>query len=225
MKNWFKYYFGYHPIREVQSPISGLVKVVMVLNRPRLIVGNMVQSGGLVRKIWEKAIARLKKKGKKISRVLILGLGCGDCAFEVQKYYPRAEMIGVEIDEHVVDMAKCYFNLATVKNLKIAIGDAAKYVRKLAKKKKPKKFDLILVDVYLGKKMPKEFRSKRFFERLKKLLEKKGVIAYNHLFFKGHKKEAKAFIKELETIFPKIELQRTASNLIIFASNNIDNSG
>jgi len=219
MKNWFKYYFGYLPVREVRSPISGLVKVIMVLNRPRLIVGNMVQSGGLVRKIWEKAISRLKKKGKKVTQVLILGLGCGDCAFEVQKYYPRAKMIGVEIDKHVVDMAKCYFNLATVKNLKIAIEDAAKYVRKLSKKKRLKKFDLILVDVYLGKKMPKEFRSKIFFERLKKLLNKNGVVAYNHLFFKNYKKEAKEFVKELEPMFSKIELQRTASNLIIFASN------
>jgi len=219
IKNWFKYRFAYNSVKEVQSPVSGLVKVVMVLNKPRLIVGNMVQSGGLVRKVWEKAIARLKKKGKKISKVLILGLGCGDCAFEVQKYYPRAKMIGVEIDEHVVDMAKCYFNLATVKNLKIAIEDAAKYVRKLTKEKKPKEFDLIIVDVYLGKKMPKEFRSKRFFERLKKLLRKNGVVAYNHLFFKDYKKEAKKFVKELEPMFPKIELQQTASNLIIFASN------
>jgi spermidine synthase len=151
--------------------------------------------------------------------VLILGLGCGDCAFEVQKYYPRAEMIGVEIDKHVVDMAECYFNLATIKNLKIAIEDAAKYVRRLTKEKKPKEFYLIIVDIYLGKKIPKEFKNKRFFEELKKLLGKKGVIAYNHLFFKDHKKEAKMVIKELETIFPKIELQRTASNLIIFASN------
>ena len=219
MKNWFKHHFGYHSVKEVHSPISGLIKMVMVLNQPRLIVGGMVQSGGLVRKIWEKAIARLKKKGKKISKVLILGLGCGDCAFEVQKYYPRAEMIGVEIDKHVVDMAECYFNLATIKNLKIAIEDAAKYVRKLVKEKKPKEFDLIIVDIYLGKKIPKEFKNKRFFEELKKLLGKKGVIAYNHLFFKGYKKEAKTVIKELETIFPKIELQRTASNLIIFASN------
>ncbi len=219
MKKWFKHYFGYLPVKEVQSPISGLVKVVMVLNRPRLIVGNMVQSGGLVRKIWEKAIARLKKKGKKVAQVLILGLGCGDCAFEVQKYYPRAKMTGVEIDKHVVDMAKCYFNLATVKNLKIAIEDAAKYVNRLAKRKRLKKFDLIIVDIYLGKKMPKEFRNKQFFERLKKLLRKNGVVAYNHLFFKGYKKEAKKFIKELEPMFSKIELQRSASNLIIFASN------
>lgn len=218
MGDKLKYLFCYHEVKTIQSPISGLVKVVMVLNKPRLIVGDMIQSGGMVRKIWEKAILKLKKGKKKISEVLILGLGCGDCAFEVQQHYPRAQMTGVEIDKHVVDMAECYFNLATVKNLQIAIDSGARYVEKLVKQKKLKQFDLIIVDVYLGKKMPSAFRTKKFFEALKKLLKKKGVVAYNHLFFKDHKKEAKAFIKKLEAVFPKIKLQRTASNLIIFAS-------
>jgi len=205
-------------IKEVRSEHNALIQVVTVFDKPRLIVGGLLQSGGLTRKIWSKAVKKLKKKDKKISEVLILGLGCGDCAFEIRQYYPRAQMLGVEIDKHIVEAAKCYFNLASVKNLKIAVDDGAKYVERLSKQKKLRLFDLIIVDVYLGSKMPKPFRTKKFFKMLKKLLGQDGVVVYNHLFFKEHKKRAKGFIKKLETVFPEIKLQRTASNLLIFAS-------
>ncbi|MCX6816801.1 MAG: hypothetical protein NTZ93_02975 [Candidatus Beckwithbacteria bacterium] len=205
-----------HLIKDYHLPINGLIEVVMALNRPRLMIGGMIQSGGLVRAIWEKALKNLKNIQKKIDNVLIIGLGCGDCAFEVQKYYPEAQMKGLEIDDKVVEAAQCYFNLATVKNLKISIEDGAKYLTKIVKQKNKIKFDLVIIDAYLGKTMPKNFRTKIFFTQLKKILATNGVVIYNHLFFGEHKNQAKIFIKELENIFRKITLLRTASNLLIF---------
>lgn len=218
VKAWWYYLARREVVKEARSEYNELIQIITVFDKPRLMIGGMLQSGGLVRKIWDKAIGRLKKEGKKISKVLILGLGCGDCAFEVKKYYPKAEMLGVEVDKHVVEAALSYFNLATVKNLKVVTEDGGKYVEKLTKRKKPEQFDLIIIDAYLGRKMPKLFRTKKFFKALEKLLEKDGMVIYNHLFFKEYKKRAKKFIKTLETVFPKIKLQRTGSNLVIFAS-------
>jgi len=211
-----RYFFRYHVIKEGHSPINGLYKVVMLFNRPRLVIGNMVQSGGMVRKIWHKAIHALKDKDIQVNRALIIGLGCGDCAFEIQAHYRKAKISGVEIDPHVVEMARCYFDLATVRNLNISIADGAKYVRQLAKKKRKGKFDLVIIDAYLGNTMPKGFRSKTFFNQLTKLLNHDGVVIYNHLFYAHYKAEAEKFIKELETKFGKITLIRTGGNLLIF---------
>ena len=202
-------------IKEYQSPINGLIEVIMALNSPRLMIGGMIQSGGLVRAIWEKALKNLKDNQKKIENVLIIGLGGGDCAFEVQKYYPDAKMVGVEIDDKVIEAAQCYFNLATVKNLKITIDDGNKYLAKIIKRGNKIKFDLVIIDAYLGKTMPKNFRTKKFFTQLKQVLAADGVVIYNHLFFSEHKNQAKIFIKELEKICKKISLIRTASNLLI----------
>lgn len=214
-----KYFFRYYTIKEGRSPINGLYKVVMLFNRPRLVIGNMVQSGGMVRKIWQKAIHALKDKGVKVDRALIIGLGCGDCAFEIQTHYRQAKIFGVEIDPHVVEMARCYFDLATVKNLSISIADGAKYVSQLAKRKQVKKFDLVVIDAYLGNTMPKGFRSKIFFKQLGKLLAHDGVVIYNHLFYDQYKTEAEKFIKELETEFGKVTLLRAGENLLIFGWN------
>ena len=212
-----KYFFRYYTIKEGHSPINGLYKVVMWLNRPRLVIGNMVQSGGAVRKIWHQAIHTLKNHKIKVERALIVGLGCGDAAFEIQAHYRQAQITGVEIDPHVVEMARCYFDLATVKNLKITVADGAKYVTKLAQaKRKTKKFDLIIVDAYLGNAMPRSFRSKTYFHQLAKLLSHDGVVIYNHLFYDQFRQEAERFIKELETEFGKVTLMHAGQNLLIF---------
>src|SRR3989304_8803086 len=94
----FRYFFRYHTIKEGRSPINGLYKVIMWFNRPRLVIGNMIQSGPAIRQIWHKGIHQLKDKHLKVNRALIIGLGCGDCAFEIKRPYRKAKMTGVEID-------------------------------------------------------------------------------------------------------------------------------
>lgn len=212
----FKSFWHYQTVKEGRSPINGLYKVVIWFNRPRLLIGNMVQSGGAARKIWYKAIHSVKNKQVKVDKVLILGLGCGDCAFEISQHYPKAQITGVEIDPHIVDVAQCYFDLATIKNLSITVADAAKFTAKLARKKKPPKFDLILVDTYLGKTMPRVFRTKKYFKQLAKLLSSNGIVIYNHLFFNHFRQEAEQFIKHMEAEFGKINLLRAEENLLIF---------
>lgn len=216
MKCWLKNYLTTQTIKEYRSLHNGLIQVVLAFNRPRLIIGGMLQSGRLMQKVWNKAIGQVKKKGQKVEQALIIGLGCGDVAFEIQKYYPRAQMTGVEIDDQVIEAAQCYFNLATIKNLKIAIDDGVKYADKLAKQKAGKKFDLIIVDAFIGKQIPKGFKTKKFFTALTRLLAHNGAVIYNHLFFKEHKEKAKSFIQNLEKVFGEITLMRTRSNLLIF---------
>lgn len=211
-----RYFFRYYTIKEGRSPINGLYKVVMWLNRPRLIIGNMIQSGGLVRQIWHKGIHRLKDQHLKVKQALIIGLGCGDCAFEIKRHWRKAKMTGVEIDPHVVEMARCYFDLATVENLNISVADGIEYVAKMSRVKKPTKFELIIVDAYLGNAMPRSFRTKTFFKQLTKLLTHDGVVIYNHLFYDQYKQDAAKFIKEFEAEFGKVTLVRTGQNLLIF---------
>jgi len=213
-----KQFFSYELIKKVQSPINGAIKVVHVFNKPRLIIGNMVQSGGMVKQIWEKAVLKFKQDNPRTQpkNILIIGFGCGDCAFSLQQHFPQTKITGIEIDEHIIDMAKSYFNLASVKNLNIVITDGTQYVAKKAKLKKPQKYDLVIIDVYLGKKMPKPFKTKKFFNNLTKLLNQDGIIIFNHLFFKHHKQKVKEFITTLESFFSNISLQRTATNLLIF---------
>ena len=212
MKKSLKYFLSYYTIRQERSKYNGLIKVIMVFNMPRLIVGGMVQSGGLVRKIWDKGISKLKQENKKVNKALVLGFGCGDCAFRIKKYFPHALITGVEVDEKIIEIAKAYFNLNKLKNLNLVVEDGVKFVSNTKEK-----YDLVLVDAYLGKKVPKVFKSERFFKNLIKVLNKDGMVVFNHLFFGKEKEKAKKMISDLENYFGKIKLVRVASNLLIFA--------
>lgn len=213
---WFKDWLTMKTIKEVNSPINGLIKVMMIFNRPRLIMGGMLQSGGSILKLWLKAIGEIAKNKKPIQKALIVGLGCGDCAFAIQKYYPDAKMLGVEIDQEVVNIAQCYFSLATVKNLKISIDEGGRFITKLAEKKGKNQFNLIIVDAYLGDKITKEFTTIKFFKSLTKIMSHDGVVILNHLFTDQYKQQAETLVKTMEKIFGKITLQRTGTNLMIF---------
>ena len=71
---WFRDLFP-RQIKQYQSPINGMIEVVMALNKPRLMIGGMIQSGGLVRAIWEKALKNLKENQKKIDKATKLMSG------------------------------------------------------------------------------------------------------------------------------------------------------
>lgn len=200
-------------IETVKSPINGLIKVQLFFNRPRIIAGNLLQSGGLVTEIWEKALKEINHHSLAINHCLILGFGGGTVAKLISRSFPKAKITGVEIDQEMIKLGKKYFGLEKIKNLKIIQADAVKFIAS-----KPNKFDLIIVDLYLGDKIPKNSESKKFLENLRKLTSSKGVIIFNRLFYKKHKQQAENFIKKLDNLFSKIKLLRAFSNLLVFAS-------
>ena len=68
-----------------------------------------VKSGGLTGYYYDYALAApLLADSKKI---LILGMGTGTFAEQCKKYFPSAQILGVEIDEKITALAKKYFDL------------------------------------------------------------------------------------------------------------------
>ena len=150
------------------SKFNGEVKVKKYLWETSVWVGGFEQSGPLVRDIWQKAIKGLPPpgRGEALRNVLILGLGCGIAAKLLIKKFPQAKITGVEIDPVMIEIGKKYFNLL---DIKIKITDAKKFI-----KTTKQKFDLILVDTYLGGKQV-------LLKNLKNVLAKEGVVLVNKL--------------------------------------------
>ena len=211
-------------IEEVKSPINGLIKVQQFFKRPRIIAGNLLQSGGLVEEIWQKAIKKINNQSLVINHCLILGFGGGSAATLINQSFPKAEIVGVEIDKEMIQLGKKYFGLEKIKNLKIIQDDAIKVVKTSPRRVnallggEDTKFNLVLVDLYLGDQIPEKSESKIFLRNLKRLISPKGIIIFNRLFYKKHKQKTEKFIKKLDKFFSRIELLRAFSNLLVFAS-------
>ncbi len=198
-------------IDQVFSPINGEIFVYEDLFGYRSMrVGGVSQSGGLVVDIWKKAVREIRNLKLEINNCLILGLGCGNAAMIVSQKWPGTKITGVEIDPVVIEVGKKYFEMDKISNLIVIIGDALK-LRSVSEK-----WDLVLVDLYLGQDFPKEAESGEFIKGVKKILNKDGVVIFNRFNWGKYKKQAEDFKKELEKYFPQIQTKKTISNLLIF---------
>jgi len=199
--------FSFFPktVYQTQSKISGEIVVKEHLGQYSLQVQNLTQSGGIIKSLWQKPL----KKVKSAEKVLLLGLGGGTVIQLIKKRFPKAKITTLEIDREIIKMGKKYFGLDKIKNLKIINEDAIKWVNKY----QGDKFDLILVDLYIGGEFLPKAMENEFLQKLKRLLIQEGIIIFNWL----KNKEEKEMVEKIERNFSKTEKLDTRSNLFLFA--------
>ncbi|TSC89009.1 MAG: hypothetical protein G01um10145_718 [Microgenomates group bacterium Gr01-1014_5] len=199
-------------VEEKESPINGKIQIVRDLQGARIIVGGVSQSGWLVKSIWNKALKKISNLQSPVSNVLILGLGGGSAAELVQKYWPEAKITGVDIDPLMVEMGKKHLQLASV-NINVVIADAWEWVE-TAKGKKGVKYDLVLVDLFNGSKIPEKFYREKFIRSIQKILAPGGVATFNHLYSFIEKETAHKLQKKLRNIFITVNTVLPEANII-----------
>lgn len=176
-------------IYETSSPISGEIKVVQQMGQRSLYVGGLIQSvtggtRGLPKRIWgrlvEEALSAVRANGIEIKNVLLLGLGGGTMAIQLQKALGPVPIDAVEIDQAIVHTARDYLNLSVIANLRVVVGDAVFVVTH------PENFtlsfpdySLIIVDLYLGATYPSAAGTIEFFRGLNTLLAAEGLVVFN----------------------------------------------
>jgi spermidine synthase len=198
-------------IETVSSQYSGDIKVVQSWGYKYIATGPLTQSGGLVKDVWEPVLNKLSdSRGK---TWLILGLAAGTIADLVSRRLSPQKITGVEIDPVMIYLGKKYFDLDKIPYLEIVTADAQKYLPAAGR------FDYVLVDVYLGDKLPAFVYSRKFVADLKKALVPGGKVVINHLFYDAAKRGlAQKLIDLLTPRFSEVKLKRVLTNLLIICS-------
>lgn len=128
----------------------------------------------------------------KAESILVLGCGAGSIPAIIYKELGINPIIdAVEIDEKVIELGNKYFGLNQYANLNIIVDDAMNFVQETENK-----YDLILIDLFKGINVPKEFLSQHFFELLKSILNENGELLLN---FVAYNHETKQKVDEIET--------------------------
>jgi spermidine synthase len=198
-----------------ESEINGEIKVLKLFGSYSMVVGKYTQSGGLLVPIWKKALGQhLNKSKKPVSKALILGLGAGSAAQLIRKLWPSAKIYGIEIDPVVIDIGIKYFNLDQISNLEIIYEDAFIWLKNQHESRKKTLFDLILVDLYIGKDPPIRSTKPNFMNQLKCMLTADGAIFYNRIVNKNILQDVKTFEKELVKCYKKVEIIPTPANKV-----------
>lgn len=198
---------GTKVLEERNSPINGNIKVVKSLAFGTYIqVDNLTQSGGVVYEIWQTVLKKISRKSLTIDNCLILGLGGGSAAKLIKKFWPKAKVTGVDVDPLMVKLGQKYLGLS---DIKIVIEDAEKFVTEVEEK-----FDLILVDTYLGDKFPDKFEAENYIRLVRNILTRDGIAIFNRLYFAEKRSQAMKFGEKLEKIFSKVDCIYPEANVM-----------
>lgn len=195
----------------VNSHYSGKINVWKKGGSLVLEVGGYPQSVSvntpdLPQRYWYKAVEAvsnnliaLNPRGRGI-RVLVIGVGGGTILHLLSRNFPEIKIVGVEIDEEIIKIARQFFELDKISNLEVVMGDGGEYVP--AYQGEP--FGLVFVDAYLGGNFPLHFEEENFLQQLWRIAHPKGVVAINRTGGFDPRK----FRELLGRVFAKVEMVR-----------------
>ena len=146
---------------------------------------------------------KIKSKPLKLA---VLGSGCGilnkSLGYCLDRYGISSSLIGVEINQNIVNLAKKYFSLHSNTNNQYLIQDAYEYVNENCKED----LDGIVVDIDNNQTFPpQQFMQAQFFSKVSQLLEKStlGFFAINTNYSGADLEETR---KALNQVFKTVEL-------------------
>jgi len=197
------------------SKISGKLRLIMRNGKLQLQAEDAIYSYDDLYSVFAKGFKQVKIEKQVLKNVLILGFGMASVPLILEKHYKKnANYIGVEIDALIAEWNTKYSNVALMQKCKIEIADAYTYIFALEKEIK---FDLIVVDIFIGSRTPEKFKEEKFLEKIKTHLNKNGRLLYNVLVHKSDlKEEANWFFEnEFSHVFQKPKKHKVLENYLL----------
>jgi len=151
--------------------------------------------------------------------VLILGFGTGSIAEIINEYKKTCLITGVEIDSKIIELGFKYFYFQKLKNTEIICSPADEYVKTCIKK-----FDLVIIDVFIDIKVPDELETNEFMEQVKNSMKKNGLVIFNKVTYTREFKKQIPDLRSLyNNVFGNVELLTIMKTGKIFVSRKNDN--
>lgn len=158
--------------------MSGQLEVLYKNGKYMLDTANVNYSFGGLHLVFQKAFTHAGIKQREIKSVLILGFGGGSIASILQDEYGKnVEIVGVEKDEVVIELARKYFSIDKYRNLSLYCADAYDFVMNTFHTP----FDLIVVDIFVDWMVPEKFLEESYLVALNKRLSATGILFYNFI--------------------------------------------
>lgn len=158
---------------KIDSDYNGVLELTVFKGKKMLDSKNANYSYGTLQEILEIGISKINLK--KAENVLLLGLGGGSAVKSLrEKFDYQKEIIAVELDAKIINIAKEEFLIKETEKLKIVHQNALQYIVE-----SNQFFDLIIVDIFVDQKVPEIFYTSDFCEPLYRNLTDKGTILFN----------------------------------------------
>jgi spermidine synthase len=173
-----KFFSYFLPINVIKRKSSVSDSIEVTWNNGELVIDskNTNYSYGSLQRILKKGLKYIGyDRVKKFDKILVLGVAGGSVIktlVDDVKY--KGQIIGVEIDPEIIEIANTYFKINEIENLEIVIDDAFEFVLRTKDK-----FDLIIIDVFQDTKMPSFLFEAHFIQKVNSMLNTNGFILFN----------------------------------------------
>lgn len=173
-ENWRKNLSYIFPLTKmVQSEVSGRLEVGWVDGKKVLNCRRVNYSYGGLQKALNYGLEQIPLKS--VGSVLVLGMGGGSVIESLRKKFNYSKIIvAVELDPVIIQIAEEDFEITKHKNLEVVCADALAFIKTVKHS-----FDLIIVDLFVGKNVPKKFYSKAFWQDIENRTNKNGKVLFN----------------------------------------------
>jgi len=196
-----KYISYLYPItRKVKSKYSDTLEITWYNGKKHLNTKNANYSYGSLQAILKFGLEKIDLKNT--NSILLLGLGGGSVIETLrQDFYYQKQITAIDIDPIIIDIAKTEYQLESNSNTTIICEDALQFV-----KTNTSKFDLIIIDLFIDIKVPKQFLELSFWEDVIKSKSTNGVILFNASLEDKKSNQLQSVIDFLKTKVYKVEV-------------------
>jgi len=159
--------------KKYDSEINGTLEVTTYNGRKVLDSKNANYSYGSVHRIFRESISNINLK--EVKNTLLLGLGAGSVVDLLRNEFGyKGAITAVELDEQILEIAKNEFHIESFGPLTIIKGDAFEIV-----KTHKKRYDLIIVDIFIDNSIPQQLYEFDFWKPIHHLVSDNGYIIFN----------------------------------------------
>jgi len=159
--------------KKIKSKINGTLEITWIDGKKVLDSENANYSYGALQRVLDFGLSKVSLHHART--ILILGLG-GGCVIESlrNRFNYQNNITAVELDDAIINIASQEFNIQNSNRTTIIHQDALQYVQNC-----DKKFDLIIVDIFIDQKVPEAFYEKPFWSKTIALVSTNGNILFN----------------------------------------------
>ena len=155
--------------------------------------------------------------------ILMLGLGGGTAIGIINKLLPDSEIIAVELDEELIDVAEEYLHLDKSHCSDIVIGDAYQYLRT-----SEQSFDIVIDDLFLtgaDDVYRSDVNAAEVLSLIKKRLKPNGTVICNLITHTAHRRiqiqSRKAYTQSFDDF--RILRPKEGANEVIVGGTDLNN--
>lgn len=216
-KKWLSYLTEFE-IESTSSTYNPELTVSLTQGRYQLYTENAIYSFADLYDNFSSAFTQLNLDQLNGKDALVLGLGLGSIPVILEKMGKSFNYTAIEVDEEVIYLFSKYTLPQLQSSVQMICADAHTYVMQ-----ETRKYDLILVDVFLDDIVPANIESDGYLKMLRSIIAPGGVLLYNRLAYTPNDAEnAKKFYqKSFEPVFENGAALEVKGNLMLVSDKKL----